>query len=68
MQFCSWENEEKHQIDLLHLRVPAMAERAWNERRQVDWPIFARMLEQLDRKTIKLLEKGLSTYWTAPSL
>jgi hexosaminidase len=58
MQFCSWENEEKHQIDLLHLRVPAMAERAWNERHQVDWPIFAQMLEQLDRKTIKLLEKG----------
>ena len=55
-QFCSWENAEKDQFEILHLRIPAMVERSWNVERRMEWQDFSRMLEALDRRAMKLLK------------
>lgn len=53
--FCSWENEEKNEIEFLHLRVPTMVERVWNVEHRTDWLDFSSRLETQDRKAMKLL-------------
>ncbi|WP_256756859.1 family 20 glycosylhydrolase [Cohnella sp. WQ 127256] len=55
-QFCSWENEEKNEIESLHLRLPAMAERVWNTEHKIEWADFSSRLNLLDRKLMQILD------------
>ncbi len=55
-QFCSWENEEKNEIEFIHLRIPAMVERIWNVEHRIDWVYFSGRMEVLDPRMMKLLD------------
>ena len=54
-QFCSWENEEINQIELLRHRVPAMVERIWNIEQRMPWTDFSARLALLDYRLMNIL-------------
>ncbi len=54
-QFCSWENEESAELELIRLRAPTMVERVWNVVRREEWPSFAKRLEASDRRLLQVL-------------
>lgn len=56
-QFCTWENKEEEEIELLRLRVPVVAERTWNVERSLPWPIFSARMEVLDRRLMAMLDR-----------
>lgn len=58
-QFCSWENEESAELDLIRLRAPTMVERVWNVVRREAWPSFADRLEASDHRLLQVLSSRL---------